>query len=92
MTEAGYDKAEKTVARAELDNLTELATRRYISPFAIAHLHAQIGNRKQAIDCLEMAVKEGGHAGLMLLKVDPAWDSVRTDPKFFDIVRRLRIP
>jgi adenylate cyclase len=91
-TEAGYGKAEKTVAQAQLHKFMELATRRYIAPFEIAHLHAQIGNRKQAVEWLEKAVKDGGHPGLMLLRVDPAWDSVRTDPKFADIVRGLRIP
>jgi eukaryotic-like serine/threonine-protein kinase len=91
-TESGYDTAEKTVARAELHMLEELATRRYISPFAFAHLHAQIGNRGQALARLEQAFKDGGHAGLMLLKVDPAWDSVRDDPRFADVVRRLGIP
>jgi TolB-like protein len=91
-TEPGYDEAEKKVARAELRMLEELATRRYISPFAFAHLHAQIGNRGQALAKLEQALKDGGHAGLMLLKVDPAWDSVRDDPRFEDVVRRLGIP
>ena len=91
-TEAGYKKAEITVARAELRQLEELATRRYISPFDIARLHAQIGNREQALAGLEQALKDGGHAGLMLLKVDPAWDSVRADPRFEAVVRRLGIP
>ena len=87
-TEAGYTKAEVTVARAELRQLEEL----YIPPLDIARLHAQIGNRQQALAGLEQALKEGGHAGLMLLKVDHAWDSVRADPRFAAVVRRLRIP
>jgi len=91
-TEAGYAKAEVTVARAELRQLEELATKRYIPPFDIARLHAQIGNREQALAGLEQAFKEGGHVGLMLLKVDQAWDSVRADPRFAAVVRRLGIP
>jgi TolB-like protein/thioredoxin-like negative regulator of GroEL len=91
-TEAGYLEAEVTVARAELRLLEELATRRHIPAFDIARLHAQIGDRQQALDGLEQALTEGGHVGLMLLKVDPAWDSVRTDPRFAAVVRRIGIP
>ncbi len=92
-TAAGYKKAEIAVAQAELSQRLELAnTRRYVSPFDIARLYAQIGNRGQALAGLEQAVKDGGHAGLMLLRVDPAWDSVRADPRFDAVVRRLGIP
>jgi len=88
-----YSKAEITVARSELRQLEEQAnTRRYIHPFYIARLHVQIGNRQDALLWLRRAVADGGHAGLMLLKVDPVWDSVRADPRFADIVRRLGIP
>ena len=30
--------------------------------------------------------------GLSLLKVDQAWDSVRADPRFAAVVRRVGIP
>ena len=91
-TEAGYRKAEITVAWAQLRQLEELAPRRYVSPFNIARLHAQVGNREQALALLEQASKDGGPVGLMLLRVDPAWDSVRADPRFTVVVRRLGIP
>jgi TolB-like protein/Tfp pilus assembly protein PilF len=91
-TEATYAKAEMKVARAELRRLEELAKERYIPPFDIARLHARVGNREQALAGLEQAVKEGGYVGLALLKVDEAWDSVRADPKFAAVVRRIGIP
>jgi tetratricopeptide (TPR) repeat protein len=91
-TEATYAKAEMTVARAELRRLEELAKERYIPPFDIARLHARVGNREQALAGLEQAVKEGSYVGLALLKVDEAWDSVRADPKFAAVVRRIGIP
>jgi len=91
-TEAAYAKAEITAARAELRRLEELANERYIPPFDIARLHAQVGNREQALGGLEQAAKEGWYMGLALLKVDQAWDSVRDDPRFVAVVRRLGIP
>ena len=91
-TDGAYAKAEVTVARARLRLLEQLATARYIHPFDIARLHAQIGNREEALAGLEQAAKEGSHAGLALLKVDQAWDSVRADRRFADVVRRIGIP
>ena len=91
-TEGAYAKAEAAVARADLRRLEELATARYIPPLDIARLHAQLGNREQALAGLEQAAAEGGYTGLALLKVDQAWDPVRADPRFAAIVRRLGIP
>ena len=91
-TDAEYAKAEVTVARAQLGQLEQLAGLRYVSPFDIARLHAQVGNREQALAGLEQAAKEDGYAGLALLKVDQAWDTVRADPRFAAVVRRLGIP
>jgi adenylate cyclase len=91
-TDAEYAKAEVMVARAQLRQLEQLTALRYISPFDIARLHAQVGNREQALAGLEQAAKEGGYTGLALLKVDQAWDSVRADPRFAAVVRRLGIP
>ena len=89
--EAEYAKAEVAVARMELREYEQLARERYIAPLDIARLHAQIGNREQALAGLERSLDEP-YVGLVLLKVDPAWDSVRDDPRFAAIVRRMGIP
>jgi hypothetical protein len=68
-----------------------LARRRYVEPLDIARLHAQIGNREQALAGLERAVDDNS-VGLTLLKVDQAWDSVRAEPRFAAVVRRIGIP
>jgi predicted Zn-dependent protease len=91
-TEDRYSEAEKTVAQSELRQLEESANTRYIHPFYFAKLLAQIGDRRKALDQLEQASKQGGHVGLMLLRVDSAWDSVLAESRFADVVRRLRIP
>lgn len=90
-TETDYAKAEVAVARMELRDLQEQSTRRYIQPFDLARLHAQVGNREQALAGLERAL-EDGYIGLTLLKVDQAWDSVRADPRFAAVVRKVGIP
>ena len=90
-TEAEYAKAEVVVARAELAHLEELAKRRYVPTFDRARLHALIGNREQALAGLEQSL-DAEFTGLSLLKVDQAWDSVRADPRFAAVVRRVGIP
>ena len=90
-TEAEYAKAEVAVARAELARLEQLAGRRYVPPFDLARLHALIGNREKALTGLEQSL-DADFTGLSLLKVDQAWDSVRSDPRFAAVVRRVGIP
>ena len=91
-TEAEYAKAEVTVARAELRDLEAAGQERYVPPLDFARLHAQIGNREQALAGLERAIDDDDFVGLSLLKVDQAWDSVRADPRFAAVVRRVGIP
>ena len=81
------------MARAELRYLEKLSTTRYIPRFDLARLHALIGNREQALTGLERAFDDDDdYVGLRMLKVDQAWDSVRADPRFAAIVRRVGIP
>jgi TolB-like protein/Flp pilus assembly protein TadD len=91
-TATAYAEAERTVADAELRQLEELAKERYIPVIDIARLHARVGNRERALAGLEQAAREGGYAGLALLKADEAWDSVRADPRFAAVVRQIGIP
>ena len=90
-TEAEYAKAELAVARAYLRALQEAAKDRYVPPFDLARAHAQVGHREQALAGLERAVAEP-YVGLVFLKVDQAWESVRDDPRFTAIVRKVGIP
>ena len=91
-TDAEYAKAEVAVARAELRVLqARQSSGRYVSALDIARVHARIGNREQALAGLERATDDD-FVGLSLLKADQAWDSVRTDPRFVAVVRRVGIP
>jgi TolB-like protein/Flp pilus assembly protein TadD len=57
----------------------------------LAAIHAHLGEVARAMDCLERAFAE--HSGDMLfLGVDPAYDPLRSDPRFQALVRRVGIP
>lgn len=90
-TEKDYERADIAVARIRLRELEELARERYVSPLDLARLYAQVGQREKAFAALEMAMADRP-MGLALLKVDQAWDSIRSDPRFAAIVRRVGIP
>lgn len=90
-SEAEYARAEMSAARDYLRYLEQVATQRYIEPLDLARAHAQIGNREQALRLLEQSIDEP-YIGLALLKVDQAWDSVRDDPRFAAVVKKLGIP
>jgi TolB-like protein len=90
-TEKDYDDAEVAVARFRLGDLETLAKQRYISPLDLARLHAQVGEREKAFARLEEAFAERS-PGLVLLKVDRAWDRIRDDARFASLVRRVGIP
>ena len=63
---------------------------RYISAYDVALLHACLGNREQAFDWLHKAYEERSSA-LVYLKVEPAFDRLRSDPRFVDIVQRIHL-
>jgi serine/threonine-protein kinase len=90
-TEQDYQKADVALTRVRLRELEELAKERYVSPLDLARLHAHAGDREKAFAALELAMAERP-VSLMLLKADQAWDSIRSDPRFAAIVRRVGIP
>lgn len=90
-TEKDLDTVKIAVARTRLSEIEELSRKRYVSPLDVARLHAQVGDREKAFARLEAAFTERS-PGLVLLKVDRAWDRIRDDPRFLDLARRVGIP
>lgn len=59
-------------------------------PYAAAQLNARLGNRDAAFRWLEKAC-EARSGFVAILKVDPELDSLRPDPRFQDLLRRLNL-
>jgi serine/threonine-protein kinase len=80
--------AEKQQARQVIEHLKELNQQRYVSPYHFAVIYAGLGERAQALDYLEKAADE--HFNLLVfLKVEPMFDSLRSEPRFSALVRRV---
>jgi TolB-like protein/tetratricopeptide (TPR) repeat protein len=90
-TEKDYEGAQVAVARVRLGDMEALAKERYVSPLELARLEAQAGEREKAFTYLEAAFAERS-PGLVLLKVDTAWDRIRDDSRFAALVKRVGIP
>ena len=71
-----------------LGDIQELSTRRYVSPYAVATIYAGLGDREQAFLWLEKSYQERSPL-LTFLRVEPTLDSLRSDPRFESLVRRV---
>jgi DNA-binding winged helix-turn-helix (wHTH) protein/TolB-like protein/Flp pilus assembly protein TadD len=78
-------------ARRVLDELLNGNPKRYKDPWHVAMIYVGLGQKNDALDWLERASRE--HDGnIVLLKVWPAWDPLRSDPRFQDLLRRMSFP
>jgi serine/threonine protein kinase/tetratricopeptide (TPR) repeat protein len=75
-------------ARRILAELTEARSRRVVSAWGIAAVHASLGDVDEAFRWLDIAVAEGA-SGLILLRVHPRLDPIRNDPRYLPLVRRV---
>jgi eukaryotic-like serine/threonine-protein kinase len=73
-----------------LNELHALSSERYVSPTFPAVVYSALGERDQAILSLEKAYDERS-VTLIWIKSEPAFDSLREDPRFQDLLRRLRL-
>jgi hypothetical protein len=76
-------EAQKIIAE-----LQEVAKRKYVSSFQIAAIYAGLGEKNQAFAWLEKAYEERAD-GLVNLKAEQRFDSLRSDPRFTDLARRI---
>jgi serine/threonine protein kinase/tetratricopeptide (TPR) repeat protein len=63
----------------------------YASPFGIASLYAQLGDKEQAFRWLEIAYRERDFY-METLRTDSSLDSLRSDPRFAEMVRKVGLP
>jgi len=61
------------------------------SAYTIATMYAQLGEKDQVFQWLETALQEHDQ-GLMGLKTDYTLDSIRSDPRFAELVRKVGLP
>ena len=74
-----------------LDELKQLSTIEYVPAPSLAIAYAGLGERDQAFAWLEKGYEERAFQ-MQWLNVEPRWDSLRSDPRFKDLVRHIGLP
>jgi len=82
------DRAE---ARKLLSQLLQLSRQTYVPPYFFATLYVALGDKEMAFRWLEKALPERD-LYLAWIKVDPAVDPLRSDPRFQELLRSMGLP
>jgi TolB-like protein/DNA-binding winged helix-turn-helix (wHTH) protein/Flp pilus assembly protein TadD len=79
---------ERDQARKIIEELKERSEREYLSPYSIARIYIGLGEKDPAFQWLEQAY-EVRDEWSVFLKVNPIFDTLRADPRFADLQRRV---
>ena len=74
----------------ELARTEELAQQEYVSPYILVRLYARLGEKEKTLAWLEKAYAEHSDQ-LVFLKADPIFDGVRSDARFKNLLRLVRL-
>lgn len=74
-----------------LNDYIELSKNQFVSPTNFTFLYLGLGEKEKAMEWLKKAYEQ--HEGwLLLMKVDPMYDSLRPDPCFQDLLEQMNYP
>jgi serine/threonine-protein kinase len=74
-----------------LAELKDLAKQRYVAPFDVAVIYVGLGDKNQTFEWLQKALEDRSH-WVIWLKCDPRFDSIRSDPRYGEVMRRMGLP
>jgi TolB-like protein/tetratricopeptide (TPR) repeat protein len=74
--------------RKHIEILESEGRHTYISPYSIASDYALLGDKERAFEWLEKAYADRA-SWLVEVRVDPAWDVIRSDPRYTDLLKRI---
>ena len=75
-------------ARAILKQLEALSKRRYVTGLYFANVYAGLKDNNKAIEYLNQAF-EARHPGLVLIRIEPMFDGLRSDERFKQLTKRF---
>jgi len=78
----------KDEAMKILAQMNEIAKQRYVPAYSFAMVYAGLRDNDRAFQWLERSYEDHAY-DLAYLKVDPEFDSLHSDPRFADLLRRV---
>ena len=91
LTEAFVNGGPQGFWSRQLDLLKEDEKKGSVSPYSIASVYARLGDKEQTLNWLEKAYQQHD-AYVVYLKIDPQFDSLRSDRRVADLMRRIGLP
>jgi len=85
---ASVKVGQKTEAQKLLDEMLRRSEQTYVSPYYIGYIHFALGENDQGFEWLNKAIEEQD-SWLRYLKVEQAFDSVRPDPRYKDLLKKM---
>lgn len=79
-------------ARKILHDLEQKSVNGEVSPYIVATIYASLGEKQKAFEFLEKAYQERSVELSWSLNADPRLDSLRSDPRFQSLLRRVGFP
>jgi serine/threonine protein kinase/tetratricopeptide (TPR) repeat protein len=73
------------------NELKDLSSHAYVDFYLIAQIYAVLGEKDMALQWLGRGYEEHS-SNMVYLAIDPQWDGMRSDPRFADLLRRMRLP
>ena len=70
--------------------LQNIASTRYVSPYGLAQIYAALNDKEQTFKWLQIAYDDRA-VWMSYLAVDPVFGSLRSDQRFQDLLRRVRL-
>ena len=74
-----------------LNHYLELSKKEFIWNSSIAIIYIGLGEKDKAFEWLDKAYEQS-EGWMVQLKVDPMFDSLRSDPRFKDLLERMNFP
>jgi len=71
--------------------IAEMKKQSNVSPMGLANVYNALGEKDQTFEYLEKAYAEGAPL-LRALQTGKMWDPLRSDPRFKDLLKRMRLP
>ncbi len=71
-----------------LEKLEKRAKTQVIEPFAFAHLYVRLGRKEEALIYLQKSFEQH-HSSVIQFKIEPAYDSLRDDPRFAELIQKI---
>ena len=72
--------------------MKELSAHSYVAPYNLAVIYAALGEKDRAFALLERAYAERSYYLAVYLTTDARLDSLRSDPRFVELRRRVGLP